>query len=159
LFPLLPSPFTINAPPELQATSSLNVCAARIEALYPHLPISITSIYPLGLDLALIFRRRLCDFSWRLKRLLYFSVWPIGIDIDMSSLHIYSLFGLLNLLQPTHRRLLELPIRNHRIARHGPDLVLESIYTILILRRRRHSPSWLYPSLSNLRTRSDSPAP
>ena len=106
-----------------------------------------------------MFRRRLCDFSWGLKRLPYFSAWPIGIDRCMSFLHLHPLYGLLSLLQLTHRRLLELPIRNHGIVRHGPDLVLDWMDTFIILRWRRYLPSWLCPSLSKLRPNSDAPAP
>jgi hypothetical protein len=73
----------------------------------------------------------------------------------MSFLHLYPLSGVLNLLQLTHRRLRELPIRNHGIARHGPDLILELMDTILIPCRRRHLPYWLRHSLSKLCSNSD----
>ena len=133
--------------------------AAWIDTPYPHSPTFLNPFYVIEFDLAVVFRRYFRECPWRLTRLLYFSAWTIGIDISTSFLHFYPPYGLLNLLQPTHRRLLELPICNHGIARHGPYLVLEWKDTILILRRRRHFPPWPRLSLSKLRTRSDPPVP
>jgi hypothetical protein len=81
--------------------------------------------------------------------MFYFLSWTIGIDRGTYNSRLYLLYGPLNLLQLAHRRLLELPLRDHGIEGHGPDLVPELMDTIPIPRRHCHLPSWLRPSLSN----------
>ena len=81
--------------------------------------------------------------------MFYFLSWTIRIDRGTYNSRLYLLYGPLNLLQLAHRRLLELPLRDHGIEGHGPDLVPELMDTTLIPRRHRHLPSWLRPSLSN----------
>ena len=120
---------------------------------------SFIPLYAFKFGLTVIFCRSFRKCPWRLTRLLYCPTWAIGIARDTLILCLYPLYGPLILFQLAHWRLHELPLCDHGIVGHGPDLVLEWMDTILLLCQRHHLPSRPCPSLTKLRTRSDPPAP